>query len=766
MEPANSVDAAMPDGAAKAYGQPKAGAENLELRWKRIICVLFFFSGFPALIYQLVWQRALFRILGVNIESVTVVVTAFMLGLGLGSLAGGLLSRRRGLALLPLLAAIELLTGAFGLVSLGIFDRVGTLALGLPLGMTAAMTLALVLVPTLLMGATLPVLVGHLAPRSGNVGNAVGLLYYVNTLGAGAACLVCAVVLFPFLGMQGAVYVAVALNVVVAFGALLMHWREGKALHVGRERAAALSTTAPALRFFVVLTLACIGGAISLSYEIFFFRTVSYASGGSAFAFAAILGAFLIGIASGSRQAGEWCDGAIEHGMRRLAAALLKANLAGLLFLPVLAHLALPHGVLLGALLLMVYLVARSWGSLLPCLAHWGVAADGHAGMRTALLYLANIIGSAAGSIVTGFVLMEKLSLVSIAVVLVGAGLVCTLLLEICLPLPPRVKRWHGGLACAMGVSAMVALPPLSEAVLETLLWKGASDARGPFVQVIENRSGIITVDQEGTVYGGGMYDGRFNVDLRHDTNGILRPYALNLFHRHPRDVLMIGLSSGSWAQVIANNPEVHSLTIVEINPGYVELIARNPEVASVLRHPKVTLVVDDGRRWLRLHPERRFDAIVSNTTWHFRANATNLLSAEFLQLAGHHLKPNGILYYNTTDSERVQRTACLAFPYGARFSNHMVVSRAPLVWDFEHWRRTLGAYRIDGRAILDPSRGQDRVLVDTLNAVWRSIEQGGGSGSGDAMEACPRILARTAGLAPITDDNMGTEWRQPLRLD
>src|SRR3954447_26107353 len=80
-------------------------------QWTRVLCVLFFFSGFPALIYQLVWQRALFRILGVNIESMTIVVTAFMLGLGLGGLAGGWLSRHRGLPLLLLLATIEALTG-------------------------------------------------------------------------------------------------------------------------------------------------------------------------------------------------------------------------------------------------------------------------------------------------------------------------------------------------------------------------------------------------------------------------------------------------------------------------------------------------------------------------------------------------------------------------------------------------------------------------------------------------------------------------------
>src|SRR3954453_20114753 len=120
--------------------------------WTRILCVLFFCSGFPALIYQLAWQRALFRIFGVNIESVTIVVTAFMLGLGLGSLAGGLISKRRAIPLLPLLAAIELMTGVFGLFSLEMFDSVGDLMIGLPLPATAAAALALVLVPTLLMG--------------------------------------------------------------------------------------------------------------------------------------------------------------------------------------------------------------------------------------------------------------------------------------------------------------------------------------------------------------------------------------------------------------------------------------------------------------------------------------------------------------------------------------------------------------------------------------------------------------------------------------
>src|ERR1700733_10278373 len=120
-------------------------------RVTKILCMLFFFSGFPALLYQLVWQRALFEIFGVNVESITIVVTAFMVGLGLGSLIGGALSKRPGIPLLPLLATIEFLIGLYGLFSLSLFTMVGNRVLQAPVFVTAAVALALVIVPTLLM---------------------------------------------------------------------------------------------------------------------------------------------------------------------------------------------------------------------------------------------------------------------------------------------------------------------------------------------------------------------------------------------------------------------------------------------------------------------------------------------------------------------------------------------------------------------------------------------------------------------------------------
>jgi spermidine synthase len=734
-------------------------------RQTRILCVLFFFSGAPALIYQLTWQRALFLIFGVNIESVTIVVTAFMLGLGIGSLAGGWLSKQRAVPLLLLLAAIEVLTGAFGLMSLTLFDKVGDFTIGLSLPATAAAALALVIVPTLLMGATLPLLVGHLARRLGNIGSAVGTLYYVNTLGAGAACLVAALLLFPFLGMSGSIYVAVAMNGAVAAAALAAQWLGGADTGLAGSMAVSANRS-PVLRFWPILLLAAAGGFVSLSYEIFFFRTVSYASGSSATAFAVTLSAFLVGIASGSRQAGEQCRTATQaETIRRLVDTLLMACLLGVLFLPLLEHLAWLRTGIVGVAMLMVYVLARFWGAVLPNLAQLSIAADERAGMQTAFLYLANILGSAAGSVITGFVLMDHLGLVAIAATLAVAGVLYTLVLIAFLTAPFEVKLRRTALAVAIGLTAAMAGPGLSAHVLESLQWKGMPPP-GHFAKVLENRSGIIAATDNGIVYGHGMYDGRFNTDLKHDTNGIVRPYALSLFHPAPRDVLMIGLSSGSWAQVIANNPDVASLTVIEINPGYLALIESEAEVAPVLSNPKVKIITDDGRRWLRANPAKRFDAIVSNTTWHFRASATNLLSVEFLDLVRHHLKPAGVFFYNTTESDRVQRTACLEFAYGARLNNHMVVSDAPIAWDFRRWRHTLETYRIDGQPVFDISRGKDRAKLDELAAWQKSIVPGGAHADRQPIEPCPDILMRTAGQRSITDDNMGTEWLHYMGLE
>lgn len=187
------------------------------------VAVCFLLSGFAALLYQVVWQRALYGIYGINSESVTMIVTAFMLGLGLGSLAGGIASKRPGLPTLLVFAGVEASIGLFGFVSLGVFHAVGAATLEASAGVVFLVTFLLVLAPTMLMGSTLPLLVAHFVRASGNVGRSVGELYFVNTLGSAAASALAVLELFGRFGQAGTVRVAGATNLVVAALAVAMH---------------------------------------------------------------------------------------------------------------------------------------------------------------------------------------------------------------------------------------------------------------------------------------------------------------------------------------------------------------------------------------------------------------------------------------------------------------------------------------------------------------------------------------------------------------
>jgi predicted membrane-bound spermidine synthase len=187
---------------------------------------IFVLSGFSALLYQVVWQRALFAIYGINVESVTVIVTAFMLGLGVGSLVGGEVSKRPSRPALLLFSLVELGIGLFGFVSLALFHWVGSLTLGLAPLATFAVTFFLVLFPTTLMGSTLPLLVAHGVRASHNVGKAVGFLYFVNTLGSALAAFASVWGLLGTLGQARTVYVAAAINVTVSALAFMQHRRQ------------------------------------------------------------------------------------------------------------------------------------------------------------------------------------------------------------------------------------------------------------------------------------------------------------------------------------------------------------------------------------------------------------------------------------------------------------------------------------------------------------------------------------------------------------
>ena len=723
------------------------------------LCVLFFFSGMPALIYQIVWQRVLFAIYGVNAESVAVVVSAFMLGLGMGSLAGGWLSSVFPMQAIILFGVCELGVASFGLFSLRIFHFAAGYTAGANLPSTIVFSLLLLILPTMLMGATLPLLVGHLVRFSGRVGYSVATLYFVNTFGSAVACYLCAVFLLRDFRQSGSIGVAACVNLLVGATALLLGRNQRAASVEAPSGPAPATTNEPQLPLPMAMLLAGLSGFIGLGFEIAWFRIFALTSSDRAPAFALLLTIYLAGIAAGSYVSGKVTEAKGPKSVTRIVGILmLLAGAISVYLPPLVAVLKSLHL----SFLLSAYafcLTAALMGSVFPLLCRLAVSAKDRPGRGVSLVYVSNIIGCTLGSLVIGFVLMHHLGLrqvslqLGMAAVITGSAVL--FFSQGKLNVPPA---W----AVATVAAALIAVPaasPFYSNLFEKLILYPEKGT--PFAHIVENRNGVIAVTQRGSVFGDGVYDGYFNVDPTNDVNLVVRAYALSFFHPAPKRMLMIGLSSGSWAQILANHPQTESLDIIEINPGYLRLIPHYPAVRSILQNPKVHIYVDDGRRWLLAHSESRYDAIIANATFYWRNHASDLLSVEYLELVRRHLNPGGVYYYNTTGSDDAVATGLRVFRHGLRVLSFLAVSDSPIEVNKDRWISILRQYKIDDRLVFDPAQSQSEATLATYMALTDSLQQPPVS---KGLETSESLNARLGKRLIITDDNMGGEWRERVR--
>lgn len=196
-----------------------------DLMTKRL-APLFFVSGGAALIYQVCWQRLLFTVFGVDIDSITIIVSVFMLGLGLGALLGGSLADRCPKLTLLFFALSEFGIGLFGWFSPDLIRATGNLFVAAPQWQIAVVNFLLLLLPTSLMGATLPILVAHVTRLWGNVGKSIGMLYQVNTLGAAIGVAIIGLPWFLFFEIDTAIRMAAVLNILVSVITLLWIQRQ------------------------------------------------------------------------------------------------------------------------------------------------------------------------------------------------------------------------------------------------------------------------------------------------------------------------------------------------------------------------------------------------------------------------------------------------------------------------------------------------------------------------------------------------------------
>ena len=440
-------------------------------------------------------------------------------------------------------------------------------------------------------------------------------------------------------------------------------------------------------------------GFLSLSQEIIWVRVIAFGTGGLSQAFALVLFFFLVGIALGS-AVGKRLS---ERGDNLLRTSAIVLGMAALLDLSLVAIVPKVIHTSRGTLLGLIVATAALKSVMFPIAHHLGSQQSGpRIGRSVSKVYFGNIVGSTLGPIVTGYVLLDHLTMDD-CLLLIGLG--TGLLSLLCAAKARTLKIGLASLA-AVVPAAVLAWP--GSVNLAAAIAYGENETSVPgtrIVHMLENRHGIIhtVAPPDGTpdiVMGGGSYDGRITVDMDTNHNRLDRGLVLLALHPNPERVLVVGLSGGAWVRALSASPRIKEITVLEINPGYLELIKRYPQVSGLLDDPRIRIVVGDGRRWLRSNPDRKFDLIVQNTTHYWRAYSSNLLSREYMDLCKSHLAAGGIMGLNSTFSGDVLKTAHAVFPFVERRGSFIYGSESDFSRPIPGAEAALREMKLDDKAV------------------------------------------------------------------
>lgn len=712
-----------------------------------IVFLLFFLSGAAALVYQTAWQRILALGSGVGIYSVAMIVGAFMAGLGLGSHAAGersaRISARRSLRSFAL---VELGIGLFGLVSPFLlydllYARAGWLyAVPWRAGVAHFLTL---LVPTGLMGMSLPFLVRGSVRDAGQASRTIGNLYGVNVLGAATGAMLTPWVLVRLVGLRGAVFAAAAANFVVGLGALwLARGRTEDDAGEAGETSRVVAGLPGAHPFALWMTLYATSGFVALALEMLWFRIVDVAVKSSAFTFGTVLALYLLGCGAGA-LVGARVAPRLAHPLR--AFLLCQCGLALVSALAVALLVWLPpswlgafhdywrlyEGVTLGEsgaapMLLRLYLVLPLYlfgaptflmGLTFPILQRAVHDEVRTSGRKVGLLQAANIGGCVAGSFLVGLLALDHLGTSG---TLRGLCLIAAGFAALGWSQAGRARAAFAALGAAL--VALAVLLPSNERLWARLHGWDPEDAL-----LAEDASGVSAILSE---RGGELY--RVSVNGKGDST---LPYGKVhsflgaipvLIHPAPEDVAIIGLGSGDTAWAAGCRTETRRLTVFELlraqPPLLWDLLDRYPypPLRRFLDDPRLRLVLDDGRSRLE-HEGRLYDMIEADALRPRSAGSGNVYSVEFFEACARRLKPGGIVC-TWSPTPRVHQSFALAFPNLVELIADgepvLVGSRAPLTLDRGAWRVRLESPEV--RGYLGPG------LTTTLVSILRSAHRGG----------------------------------------
>ncbi|HIJ73160.1 MAG TPA: fused MFS/spermidine synthase [Candidatus Hydrogenedentes bacterium] len=702
-----------------------------------VTLAFFFVSGACGLLYQVVWTRKLVLLFGTTAYAVSTVLSVFFLGLGLGSLWGGRLADRCRNPLF-LYGTFEVAIGLWALVFIlcvgwGEAGVVAVLRLtagtrAMSIALRAALAAAFLILPVVLMGATLPLVAKFVTVDARARGLRVGALYSINTFGAVVGCAAAGFFLLPALGYTRATLVGVAANGAVGGLAIVLSRRSAAAAHPesrSDERLAEAeprAATAPRVAALVLLTFA-VSGFCALALEVLWTRLLVTVFLGTTYAFTTMLTTLLCGIALGSAFASSWVDRARAFVfLFGLIEALV--GISCLLMLSVFAWLPDAFDAWRSSVgadwarliwakfwlsFAVLFVPTFLFGMTFPVVVRARTLARGRLGRDIGKLYSANTFGGVLGAIAGGYVLIPLLgthrSIVLLAFVLCGFGA----LLVLASPKLPIYGR-KGLAMCVIAVALFYAVPTMPDdvglAMDKSYLPKGE--------QVLAHVEGV-----EGTVAASGPTGATGGSNRTLWINGVQATISIEAgvlmnrfqgvlpmcFDRDPRKALFMCFGSGITAGTLGLF-DFERIDAVELSPDVLDVA---PLFAAdnfdVLNNPKINFIVDDGRNFL-LTTRNRYDLITFEPMPLALAGVSTFYTREYYRLCLERLTEGGLvsqwvpLHSLAPDVCRsLVYTFASVFPeYCVWFVNadmFLVGSNRPLAIDYEGIERRISAPEI-----------------------------------------------------------------------
>jgi spermidine synthase len=687
-----------------------------------LLLPLFFLSGATALTYQTLWVGELELVFGTSTFAIATVLSAFMAGLA----AGGFLCARYADKLARPLQAYGVLEIGIGLYAL-LFPVLVSLVTPAYLSVWRALEPGpvmygvvqfalvgvLLIAPTAMMGATLPLLARFATHRIGSAGDRIGTLYAINTAGAVFGTWLCGFVLLPGIGRFSTTVAAALANLLLGAAAVALdRWAQGdsQAPEDDLEQKAA-----PSSSLLGVVSLAIgIAGFSALVYEVAWTRLLALMLGASTYTFSVMLLAFLVGIALGGKLGGPLADNLLARGGLRhvlLAFAAIEVGIAVVSYLLMYIYPELPFwyvwifdffqseeypkatwAVSLGIAGLIMTPPAVLMGMHFPVAVRAVLSSPDALGAPVGRVYGANTLGGVLGAFLAGFFLLPTFQVQGTIFVAGAAELLAAAMLVLYAEQGQQGSaRWR--LAVPLGavglIMAMVARKPPWDPMLMTagmyhyvshfsdhsregILDYSVSQYELVFYE--EGLSSVVTVAKNrdsGNMWlaNNGKVDASTTTDLPTQVLCSLLPM---MFVEKPDDVMVIGLASGITAGAVSLVPTVGKLDVVELEPA-IEKAARlfGEHNHEVLDDPRVNLIVNDGRNQVLLSPERSYDVIVSEPPNPWISGVSNLFTQEFWELGKTRLKPGGVwsqwvqMYGMDTDDLRMLlRTFAEVYPH------------------------------------------------------------------------------------------------------